>query len=125
MGTGDNGQLQVSICLDPSADPAVRRLEGQKILGVRLFMRAAYTASQRASDRYVFSTEGKIDGTMTKTSCKFQEGWNEVLFPTPLTIGSEPIFLGASVYETFGTPYPFGVYNSAEATGTYWVNVKK
>ena len=125
VGTGDNGQLQVSICLDPSADPAVRRLEGQKILGVRLFMRAAYTVSQRASDRYVFSTEGKIDGTMTKTSCKFQEGWNEVLFPTPLTIGSEPIFLGASVYETFGTPYPFGVYNSAEATGTYWVNVKK
>lgn len=125
VGTGDNGQLQVGICLDPSADPAVRRLEGQKILGVRLFMRAAYTGSQRASDRYVFSAEGAIDGEMTKTSCKFQEGWNEVLFPTPLTIGSDPIFLGASVYETFGTPYPFGVYNSAEATGTYWVNVKK
>lgn len=125
VGTGENGLLQVSICLDPAADPAMKRLEGQKILGVRLFMRAAYTTSQRASDRFVFSTVGSPDAEMTKTSCKFQEGWNDVMFQSPLVIGSEPIYLGASVYETFGTPYPFGVYNSAEVTGTYLCNVKK
>ena len=77
VGTGESGLMQVAICLDPATDPAVARLKGQRILGVRLFARTAYTASQRASDRYVFHAEGTIDAaTMSKTTCKYYEGWN-------------------------------------------------
>ena len=126
VGTGESGLMQVAICLDPATDPAVARLKGQRILGVRLFARTAYTSSQRASDRYVFHAENEIDGaTMSKTTCKFYEGWNEVLFQTPAVIGDAPLYLGASVYETMGTPYPFGVYNGAEAPNSYFLNVQK
>ena len=126
LGTGESGLVQVAICLDPATDPAVARLRGQRILGLRVFTRVAYTASQRASDRYVFYAEGDIStATLEKTTCKFYEGWNEVLFQTPATIGDAPLYLGASVFETMGSPYPFGLYSGAEAENAYLCNIQK
>lgn len=126
MGTGENGLIQVAVCLDPATDPAVARLNGQRILGLRVHTRTDYTASQRSTDRYVFHAQGEITAeSMMKTTCKFREGWNEVLFKEPVAIGDGPLYLGASVYETMGSPFPFGVYNKAQATNGYLCNVHK
>ena len=123
QGTGENNFMQAAICLDPLTNPMVERLKGLKIKGLRIYMRADYKTSQQASNRYVFYTTGNIDNTPTKTTCKFAEGWNDILFDTPVTIGEEPLYLGAKVYETFGTPYPFVRYTKTVADGSYLVNV--
>ena len=38
QGIGENGFVSAYICLDPALDPAVARLKGHQILGVRCFM---------------------------------------------------------------------------------------
>ena len=122
QGTGKNNFIEAAICLDPATDPTVARLKGVKVKGLRINMRADYKSSQQASNRYVFYVKGSLDGERQKTTCKFSEGWNEVIFSEPVVIGDEPLYLGAKVYETFGTPYPFVRYTKASAAGAYWVN---
>jgi len=121
IGTGKSTMLDAAICLNAKADPVVERLKGQRILGVRIFARADYKTSQQASNRYAFYTLGSLNADPVKTTCKLSEGWNEVLFSQPITIGDEPIFLGARIYETFGTPYPFCNYRGAVAPNGYFV----
>ena len=53
------------------------------------------------------------------------EGWNNVLFDEPLTIGDEKIYLGIQAYETLGTPYPLVSYALATVPQSCWVNLGK
>ncbi len=124
VGSGKSNIVDAAICLDPNADPAVSRLKGQQIKGVRVFIRQEYATSQQASNRYVFYSTG-LNDTPVKTTCKFYEGWNEVEFTTPVTIGDVPLYIGARVYETFGTPYPFCTFVGASADQGFFVRAGK
>ena len=92
QGQGGNGFLGGLVCFDPALDPAWKRLEGHQVKGVRCYLRADY--KQARQDRsLIMHTVGSADATPTKKICDFLEGWNEIYFDEPLTIGSEPIYL--------------------------------
>ena len=118
QGQGANGFLAGLVCFDPAVDPAWKRLEGHQVKGVRCYFRADYKQS-RQDRSFIMHTVGTADATPTKKICDFLEGWNEIYFDEPLTIGSEPIFLGMQVYEQRGTSHPFVSYGSASVPGGY------
>lgn len=124
QGQGGNGFLGGLVCFDPALDPAWKRLEGHQVKGVRCYLRADY--KQARQDRsLIMHTVGSADATPTKKICDFLEGWNEIYFDEPLTIGSEPIYLGMQVYEQRGTSHPFVSYGSASVPGACWINLNK
>lgn len=123
QGTGENAFVAGMICLDPVNDPVVQRLKGQKVLGVRCFLRADY-AQKRQKRTFVMHAVGKPDAIAAKTYCDFVEGWNEILFDEPVTIGDEKLFVGLQVYETIGTAYPLVAYAKAAVPGGSWINLK-
>ena len=124
QGQGANGFLAGLVCFDPAVDPAWKRLEGHQVKGVRCYFRADYKQS-RQDRSFIMHTVGTADATPTKKICDFFEGWNEIYFDEPLTIGSEPIFLGMQVYEQRGTSHPFVSYGSASVPGGCWINLNK
>ena len=123
LGTGENAYVAGMICLDPVNDPVVQRLKGQKITGVRCYLRAAY-AQKRQKRTCVMHTTGSPDATPVKTYCDFDEGWNEILFDEPVTIGEEKVYVGLQVYETRGTAYPLVSFAKANVPGGSWINLK-
>lgn len=124
QGQGANGFLAGLVCFDPATDPAWKRLEGHQVKGVRCYIRADYKQA-RQERSFIMHTVGSADATPTKKICDFLEGWNEIYFDEPLTIGSEPIFVGMQVYEQRGTSHPFVSYGSASVPGGCWINLNK
>lgn len=124
QGQGGNGFLAGYVCFDPAIDPAWKRLEGHQIKGVRCYLRSDY--KQAKQDRsFIMHTTGSPDATPTKKICDFLEGWNEIYFDEPITIGSEPVYLGMQVYEQRGTSHPFVSYGLASVPGACWINLNK
>lgn len=123
-GTGENAYMAGMICLDPAVDPVVKRLKGKQVKGVRCFLRAAY-AQKRQKYSYIMHTTGSPDAEATKVYCNFEEGWNEIMFDQPITIGDEKLFVGLQVYELRGTPWPLVCYGKASVPGGCWINAKR
>lgn len=123
QGQGANGFLGGLICLDPAVDPVVARLEGHQIKGVRCYLR--YDYKQARQDRTFIMHTTSPDATPTKKICDFVQGWNEIYFDEPVTIGSEPIYVGLQVYELRGSSHPFVSYGPASVPGACWINLNK
>ncbi len=123
QGQGANGYLAGLVCLDPSIDPVVERLAGHQILGVRCYLRADY--KQARNDRSFIMHTTSPDAEPTKKICDFLAGWNEVYFDEPMTIGSDPIYVGMQVYEQRGSSHPFVSYGAASVPGACWINLNK
>lgn len=123
LGAGENGFMAGMICLDPAVDPVVKRLKGKQVKGVRCYLRADYQ-QKRKKWSYVMHTTGAVDAEPTKLYCDFNEGWNEVYFDTPVTIGDDKLFIGYEVYELRGTPWPLVCYGKATVPGGCWINAK-
>lgn len=124
QGTGKNKYVAAMIGLDPSSDPALKRLKGRKIKGVRCYLRDDYKqASQKRS--FVMVCEGVPTATPVKKICNFKAGWNEVYLDQPVTIGDEKLFVGYQVFETVGAPYPLLVDGAVSVPGGCWVNLDR
>ena len=123
QGLSENGYVCGAICLDPAADPAVVRLKGQKVKGVRCYLSHDY-AQSRQKRSFVFSAKGSPDNAV-QTICDFTAGWNDILFEEPVEIGDEPIYVGLQVYETLAAGHPLGAYDPVSVDGGCWINLKK
>ncbi|MBR1594583.1 MAG: hypothetical protein IJ659_07420 [Alloprevotella sp.] len=124
VGSNKNSFVQGAMLFDPAQDAALARMKGKKILGVRCFLRAAY-AQARQSRSAVQAFEGTLSNNVRTKYADLAEGWNDVLFDEPLTIGDEKIYLGLQVYETIGTPYPLVTFPGAVVPQSCWVNIGK
>ena len=122
QGTGENAFVGGMICRDP-ADPVVQRLKGHQVKGIRCYLRAEYIG-KRQKRTYIQHVSGTPDATATKTYCDFAEGWNELMFDEPVTIGDEKLYVGLQVYELRGTPYPLVCYAGVSVPGGSWINLK-
>lgn len=118
-GTNSNNFMSVAVCLDADADPAWRNLIGSKVVGVRVFLRNEY--KQRKKEwSCVNIFEGSLKATPQEKYVDFQAGWNEVLFDEPVTIGTEPLYVGAQVFETLGTPMPFAAFSKGATNNGFF-----
>ncbi len=123
LGSGKNGFLSTAFCLDPAADPVVQRLKGKKIVGVRCYLRTAY---EQEFDEWSYVQVIQGDLTTAKPVRKyvdFAEGWNDVYFDSPVTIGSEKLYVGYGVNELRGSAYPVVAYNSVSVPGSCWMKL--
>lgn len=123
LGSGKNGFLSTAFCLDPASDPVVQRLKGKKIVGVRCFLRTAY---EQEFDEwsYVQVIQGDIfTAKPIRKYVDFAEGWNDVYFDTPVTIGSEKLYVGFGVNELRGSAYPVVAYNPVSVPGSCWMKL--
>lgn len=123
QGSGENASVGGLICLDPTADPVVARLKGHQVKGVRCYLRAEYIG-KRQKRTYIQHMSGTPDAEATKTYCDFAEGWNEIMFDEPVTIGDEKLFVGLQVYELLGTPYPLITLAGVTVPGSSWIKLK-
>lgn len=124
LGGNKSQFVQGMVLFDPAADPALSRLQGKHILGVRCYLRADYKQARQKRSGILAAT-GTPGNLVQTTYADLTEGWNEVLFEEPLTIGQEKIFLGVQVYETLGTPYPLVAYAPATVPHSCYVNQGK
>ena len=111
-GTGKNNYMEVAIRLSAQEDPLVSSLKGGRVVGVRVYLRESYRQRSKGWS-YITARKGRLTAEPEKRAVNFEAGWNEVMFETPIEIGDEDLFIGAQVYETKGTPYPFGIYTAA------------
>lgn len=122
VGSGENAYFAALVGMDPATDPVMQRLKGQKIIGVRCYMRAAYKQkSQKRS--YVMACQGTPDNVAAQQYVNFTEGWNEVMFDEPVVIGDDKTYVGLQVYETIGTPYPLCAYKPVSVPGGCFTNL--
>lgn len=124
LGGNKNEFVQGMVLFDPASDPALARLKGKEIKGIRCYMRADYK-QKRQSRSGILASTGKIDNFVRTQYVDLSEGWNDVMFDEPLVIGDEKIFLGVQAYETIGTPYPIVAYSKATVPQSCWVNLAK
>ena len=125
LGYGSkSGFVQGMTRFDPTSDPALGRMKGKSIKGVRCYLRADYKQARQKRSAILAST-GTLENIVRTTYADFSEGWNDIVFDEPITIGEEPIYLGLQVYETVGTPYPLVVYANATVPQSCWVNLGK
>ena len=124
LGGGKNEFVQGMTRFDPSSDPALARMKGKKVVGVRCYLRAAYKQA-RQNRSGILASQGSIGNIIRTQYVDFEEGWNDVLFDEPITIDDQPLFLGLQVYETIGTPYPIVAYNAATVPQSCYVNLAK
>ena len=124
IGGDKNEFVQGLVRFDPAADPALARMKGLQVLGVRVCLRADYKQARQKRSAILAST-GTPENNVRTTYADFTEGWNEVLFEEPLTIGDEPFYLGAQAYETIGTPYPLMAYAAVNVPQACYINLAK
>lgn len=122
QGIGENGFVAAYICLDPQTDPAVDRLKGHKVLGVRCFMSHEYD-QQRQGRSLIQWAEGSPEAEPTQVVCRFDKGWNNIYFDEPVTIGEQPLYVGLQVFETLGDRYPIGAYDAVNVPQACWFNL--
>lgn len=124
IGGGKNEFVQGLVRFDPAIDPALARMKGMQILGVRVCLRADYKQARQKRSA-ILASVGTPENIVRTTYADFTEGWNEVLFEEPLTISNEPFYLGAQAYETIGTPYPLMAYAAATVPQACFINLAK
>ncbi len=124
LGGNKNEFVQGMVLFDPASDPALARIKGKEIKGIRCYMRADYK-QKRQSRSAILASTGKVDNLVRTQYVDLTEGWNDVMFDEPLVIGDEKIFLGVQAYETIGTPYPLVAYSKATVPQSCWVNLAK
>ena len=125
LGIGNkSGFVQGMVLFDPASDMVLDRLKGKDIKGVRCYVRADYKQAKQKRSAIMAST-GSIDNVVRTQYVDLLEGWNDVMFDEPLTIGEEKIYLGFQVYETLGTPYPLVAYAKATVPQSCWVNLAR
>lgn len=124
LGGNINEFVQGMVLFDPAADPALARMKGLQIKGVRCYLRANYKQARQSRSAILASLNTLGNFVRTKY-VDFTEGWNDVMFDEPLTIGDEKIYLGLQAYETIGTPYPLVAYSPASVPQACFVNLAK
>lgn len=121
---GKSGLISAAVCLDPAEDSVVSRLKGRRIKGIQVLMHHAYANGKKQRRCLVRVASGTPDNSVYEQLCSFSEGVNDILLDTTLTVGSEPLYLEAQVYETLGTPLPFVAYGGASVEGGCWMKLK-
>lgn len=124
LGGNKNEFVQGMVLFDPTTDPALGRMKGMTIKGVRCYMRADYKQKRQKRSGILAST-GSVSNIVRTTYIDLLEGWNDVMFDEPLVIGDEKLFIGVQAYETIGTPYPLVTYAAATVPQSCWVNLGK
>lgn len=124
LGGGKNGFVQCMTRFDPASDPAIARMKGKQVVGIRCYLREAYKQA-RQSRSAILASQGSVGSFVRTQYVDFTQGWNDVLFDEPVTIDDQPLFLGFQVYETIGTPYPVVIYTAANVAQTCYVNLGK
>ena len=124
LGGNKNEFVQGMVLFDPAADPALERMKGMTIKGIRCYMRADYKQKRQKRSGILAST-GSVSNIVRTTYADLLEGWNDVLFDEPLVIGDEKLYLGVQAYETLGTPYPLVTYGAATVPQSCLVNLAK
>ena len=123
-GTGMNNYVEGAICLNPADDPLVARLKGHKVVGVKCYLRQEYNQAAK-SQSMITAAVGSLEEEPLKKTANFSEGWNEVMFDSPIEIGDEPIYVGVRVFETKGKPYPLVSYKDAVVKNGFFINLKR
>lgn len=124
LGGNKNEFVQGVVLFDPATDPVWARMKGKQVLGVRCYVRADYKqARQKRSG--ILACSGNPANIVQTTYADLTEGWNDVLFAVPLTIGDERLYLGVQTYETIGTPYPLVAYAAATVPQSCIINLGK
>lgn len=122
LGTGKNKFIEGAICLDPTSDPVLKRMQGVQLKGVRVYMQADY--KQAAQGRsFIEVRKNSLEAEAEKKICNFKSGWNEIYFDNPVIIGQEKLYVGLQVFETVGSPYPLIAANEINVPGGCWVNM--
>lgn len=125
QGTGKNQYIEVAIKLDPETTPYFASMAGCQIVGVRCYLRADYKQKGKG-----YSTVNLYSGSLTaepvRRTVNFTQGWNEVMFDEPYTIGTDPVYVGYRVFELMGPQaLPIVSYRAASVTGGYYVSVNR
>lgn len=124
VGSNKNSFVQGAVLFDPATDPSLARLKGKSIKGIRCYLRADYKqARQKRSAVQVF--QGSFSNNVLTQYVDLTEGWNNVYFDEPLTIGDDKLYLGVQVYETIGQPYPLVTFAKASVPQSCWINLGK
>lgn len=119
LGSGKNNNIEVMMCLDPTAMPVVEAMKGQKLTGMNAWFPC--DIERKATARYAV---GHPDSVVCEKGVYFDQGWNRVDFDTPVTIGEEPIYIGYSVFETQGSgSHPVAAMPAPAPDGTMWMNI--
>ena len=124
LGGGKNEFVQGMVLFDPTTDPALERMKGMAVKGIRCYMRADYKQKRQKRSGILAST-GSVGNIVRTTYTDLTEGWNDVMFDEPLVIGDEKLYLGVQAYETLGTPYPLVTYSPATVPQSCWVTLAK
>lgn len=120
QGSGKNKYIEVCSELDPLKDPAFARLEGSKIVGVRVFLESAYE-QEESEFSSITLRKGSLASEKVKKLVDFDKGWNEIKFDSPITIEKgQKYYVGAEVFELQGHPYPFASYADAQIKGSFF-----
>ena len=124
ISSGKNSFVQGLVLFDPAEDPALARMKGLQIKGVRCFLRSDYMQA-RQNRSAILASLNTPDNIVRTTSVDFTAGWNDVLFDEPLTIGDERIYLGLQVYETTGNPFPLVTFSPVSVPQSCLINIGK
>ena len=124
LGSSRNQFVQGVVLFDPADDPAWARLKGLQVKGVRCYLRADYKQARQKRSGIIACT-GTPANIVNTTYADLVEGWNDVLFSEPLTIGDEKMYLGVQAYETIGTPYPLVAFAAATVPHSCIINLAK
>ncbi|MCR5180521.1 MAG: hypothetical protein K6C30_04830 [Bacteroidaceae bacterium] len=124
LGGNKSQFVQGLVCFDPITDPALARLRGHQVKGVRCYLRADYKQARQKRSA-VLASVGSPGNNVRTVYTDLTEGWNDVYFDEPLTLGEEAIYLGMQVYETLGTPYPLVAYAPVTVAHSCLINQGK
>lgn len=124
LGGGKNQYVQALVRFHPDDDPAIKRMKGLQVRGVRCYLRADYHQARQRRSAIIAATS-QPENLIRTTYTDFNQGWNDILFEQAITIGDEPIYLGVQVYETIGTPHPIVAYAPASVPHTCIINQGK
>lgn len=127
IGTSRNNFIEAAICLDTECDPLLNKLResGATIVGVRFYVMNDY--KQRAQSRSLIEVrQGEHSSEpVAKKVDNFLQGWNEVMFDTPVAIAEGKNYVGYQVYETIGTSHPIGCFAPASVPNACWINAAR